>query len=362
MTRNSGDYYNIWKGFARTPKQGNCIKYWDHVRDNICNGDEINYRYLRRWLAYVFQRPHVVHTAIVLQGSQGVGKNSFVEPLGVLFGSHYTPLSGIAELISNFNYHLKNAVLIHANEALWGDSHKNIGTLKAMITEELCLIESKGKDRIKVRNFKHVIFSSNEDLPVHMDKDDRRFAVFMVADHQKENHEYFKEIRDELEQGGYEALLYDLLHEDLTGFDPRKIPMTNSSFEIKMRSAQSSHRYLYEVLSSGGFTIGIENSNEATVWQSVIEKSLVYNDYSTWCINNGELAQANTLFSKALNKVIVSVTDIRPSGNSRARCYKFATLRQSQIDFAKSFKVDPSQIFENYSEDDVHEVVQYDEF
>lgn len=247
-TESREGYYNLWRGFMRTPKQGDCSKYWAHVKDNICNGDEVAYQYVRKWLAIVFQHPHVVHTALVLCGSQGVGKNSFVEPLGVLFGTHYAPLSNISELVSNFNYHLKNAALIHANEALWGGNKKDIGTVKAMITEEYCLIEGKGKDRIVVRNFKHVILSSNEDWPVHLDPDDRRFFVLQVSEKHKEDHDYFKAIKDELNDGGLEALLFDLLNEDISTYDPRKLPASQNSFEIKMRSGDSTHRYLYAVL------------------------------------------------------------------------------------------------------------------
>src|SRR5690606_14871876 len=128
--------YNLWKGFTKQPIQGDASKYWTHVKEVICNNDEASYKYLRQWLGCVLQYPDVVHTAIVLCGSQGTGKNSSVEPIGLLLGSHYAPLSSITELISNFNYHLKNAVLIHANEALWGGHKKDIGTVKAMITEE----------------------------------------------------------------------------------------------------------------------------------------------------------------------------------------------------------------------------------
>ncbi|MDR3550504.1 MAG: DUF5906 domain-containing protein, partial [Candidatus Babeliales bacterium] len=244
--------YNLWKGFACTAKQGDCSLYWHHVRDNICSGDEKLYIHVRKWLSYIYQRPDQVHTALVLQGSQGVGKNSFVEPLGILLGSHYAPLSSINELISNFNYHLKNAVLIHGNESLWGGNRKDIGNLKAMITDEYCLIESKGKDRIAVRNFKHVILSSNEDWPVHLDADDRRFLVIRVSEQKKEDHVYFNAVQDQLDNGGYEALLYDLLHEDLIDFNPRRMPSSADSFDIKMRSAQSPYRYIYDALCEGG--------------------------------------------------------------------------------------------------------------
>ena len=242
------DLYNMWRGFAKEPEQGECPKYWDHVEQNICLGDEKTYKYVRKWMAYVFQHPDEVHTALVLCGSQGVGKNSFVEPLGTLLGSHYVLLSNISELISNFNFHLKNAVLIHANEAFWGGNKKDVGTLKAMITEKTRLIEGKGKDRIMVRNYKHVILSSNEDWPVHLDPDDRRFLVLKVGEKHKEDIPYFKAIQQELDDGGYEALLYDLLNEDLNDFNPRKLPSSPYAFDIKIRCANSIQKYVYEFL------------------------------------------------------------------------------------------------------------------
>jgi hypothetical protein len=347
-TEHKDGCYNLWKGFSKEPKQGNCQKYWLHMKDNIC-GDEETYQYLRKWLAYVFQRPDEVHTAIVLCGSQGVGKNSFVDPLGLLLGAHYAPLSSISELVSNFNYHLKNAVLIHANEALWGGNKKEIGTVKAMITEKKCLIEGKGKDRIVVRNFKHVILSSNEDWPVHLDPDDRRFFVLRVSEQHKEDHEYFNAIQEELNNGGYEALLYDLLHEDIANFNPRRLPSNFDSFDIKMRSAESPHRYIYEALSEGGLSIGNLPETDLPVWQENIPKDSIYEDYVTWFKKSGENSLSKQLFGRIVKKIIISVEDTRPgSSKSRERCYKFSTLKQSQEDFGKAFKEEPERIFDNY--------------
>lgn len=341
-------YYNLWKGFKVKPKQGNCSKYWSHIKENICNNDDDAYLYLRKWLAYIFQHPDKIHTALLLCGSQGVGKNSFVDPLGFLLGPHYAPLNNIAQLVSNFNSHLKNAVLIHANEALWGGFQRDIGTVKAMITDPLCLIESKGKDQIVVRNFKHVILSSNEDWPVHLDPDDRRFFVLRVSEKHKEDHEYFKAIHEELQQGGYEALLYDLLNEDLSNFNPHRLPSNTDSFDIKMRSAGPTHRYLYEILDEGNFiTVGYP-------LEGPVPKDFVYNDYATWCSTNGEDLQSKELFGRVLKKIIISVEDTRLGAKqARQRCYKFATLRQSQEDFSKSFKEKSERIFDNYEEEDL---------
>lgn len=343
-TESDNGYYNLWKGFTRNPQKGNCSKYWQHVYENICNNDEENYQYLRKWLAYIFQKPHIVHTAIALCGSQGVGKNSFVEPLGILLGIHFIALSNISELISNFNDHLKYGILIHANEALWGGYKKDIGTVKAMITEPTCLIEGKGKDRIEMRNFKHVILSSNEDFPVHLDTDDRRFLVLKIAEYHKEDVPYFKAIKDELENGGYEALLYDLLQEDISNFNPRTLTSSSNSFSIKMRSADSSYRYLYEALREGGFSIGKEEG--LPVWQTEIPKSSIYEDYVAWCQKNGEDFASNALLGRTINKLIISLEETRPgSAKARIRQYKLPSLDQAREDFCTAFKEKPERIF-----------------
>lgn len=345
---NPQDYYNLWKGFTKNPIQGNCQKYWDHVYENICSNDKSCYTYLRKWIALIFKHPERIHTAIVLCGSQGTGKNSFVNPLGELLGSHYIPLSSISELTSNFNYHLKYGVLIHCNESLWGGNKKELGTVKAMITEETCLIEGKGKDRIVLKNFKHLILSSNEDWPVSLDADDRRFFVIQVSDKRKEDHAYFQAIQEELNNQGYEALLYDLLHEDIETFNPRIFPQSTHAFIIKLRSADSCHRYIYEVLEDGGFSIGATFQQGSPVWIPQISKNSVYQDYVEWSNHNNETPERKEIFGKILKKLIPSVVDIRPATKGRVRCYQFSTLDQARAEFAQAFKETPQRIFNTH--------------
>lgn len=210
VTGHVGNLFNLWMGFKRAALKGNCALFWEHVASNICSKNQELYRFVRKWLAYIVQYPHKLHTAIVLCGSQGVGKNKFVDTIGELFGQHYMALSSMHELVANFNYHQKYAILLHANEALWGGHKKDIGTVKAMITDPTYLLEGKGKDRILMPNFRHVIISSNEMWPVHLDADCRRFLVLQVSDARKEDRAYFKAIQTELDNGGYEALFRTL--------------------------------------------------------------------------------------------------------------------------------------------------------
>ena len=343
--------YNLWRGFARDAKKGSCERYWQHVRENICASNNDYYIYIRKWLAYVFQYPAHVHTALVLIGSQGVGKNSFVDPLGVLLGSHYILLSSINELVSHFNSHLKDKVLIHANESFWGGHKKEVGMLKAMVTDSSFLIESKGRDRIRVPNFRHLIISSNEDWPVHVDHDDRRFFVVQVSERHKEDHEYFAAIKCELEDGGYEALLYDLLHEDLSEFNPRIFPQNKEIFDLKMRSSSSIARYIYYALIVGCF----DSERMDSIWPDEIRIDELYRCYTVWCMAEGEDKLGNNQFGAFLRKCIPTIKKRRASTGKRPWCYLLPELENARKDFCKSFKAKYVDIF---AENDEQESLQ----
>jgi len=329
-------YYNLWKGFVVESKQGDCSLFWNHVKENICAKNEDYYWYVRKWLAIIIQCPDLVHTALVLRGSQGTGKNSFVEPIGYLFGQHYILLSSLSELLSNFNYHLKHAILIHANEAIWGGDVREIGRLKAMITERNCLIEGKCKDRFMVPSFRHFIVSSNDSWPVHMDADDRRFFVLNVSDAHKEDHKYFEALENQLKNGGYEALLYDLLNEDITKFNPRFMPINQNAFDIKLRSSNSAHKYIYEALLECSF--GNLTLDSGDIWQDLLIKD-VFSNYSEWCKANGERMVSKEVFSKELLKLISSTKVVRPNeGGKRPRKYRFPCFEKARDEFCRSYK------------------------
>lgn len=340
LREENSKHYNLWKGFSITQKRGCCEKYKAHARYVICDGDPANFEFLWKWMARLVQKPHKLgEIAPILLGGQGTGKNTFVDALGKILGGHYLPLDNISQLLGKFNFHLKNAVLIHGNEALWGGNRKDIGTLKSIITEKDKIIEGKGKDVIVVPNFTHLILSSNEDWPVHMDRDDRRFFVLKVSDIHKEDKTYFKEIHDELQNGGLEALLFELLQENISEFNHREPPQTDAALKIKLTSTTSSERYIFEVLKVGCFDLG--NAAPSESWPANDKrKQSVYADYILWCENEGETKQTSALFGKAVLKLIPLTQTVR-SRNKEIREYRYAfpTQAKARKDFEKIYKV-----------------------
>ena len=97
------------------------------------------------------------------------------------------------------------------------------GVLKDFITNDQQLLEFKGKDIIKINNYSRLLVTSNHDWVVPAGLGERRFAVFDVGSEHKEDHKYFGLIEKQLENGGYEALLYHLLNVDLSKVNLRAV-------------------------------------------------------------------------------------------------------------------------------------------
>ena len=331
--------FNMWKGFAIQPIKGDCSLFWDHIQAVICSGNKAHYLYVRRWLAHLVQKPWIIATALILRGKQGTGKGTFVDAIGKLFGSHYAPLANLDNILGKFNSHLKNAILIYADEAIWGGTKKEIGPLKALITEP------KGKDGYWIDNFKHLIVSSNEDWAVHLDPDDRRFFVLDISNTKKEDIPYFTAIRQQLENGGYEALMYDLMHEDLTNFDPKIMPENFAGFDMKMESASSTDRFIYTSLKEECW----DHANAGPCGEiRNLSIDTFYTYYKSWCERERQSIVRKEVLGKRLKKIIPGVIVKKtPREQDRARpsFYEFPSLEKCRSSFETFYKQD-SQIWD----------------
>jgi hypothetical protein len=125
------------------------------------------------------------------------------------------------------------------------------GSLKRLITEPELFIEAKGRDAITVENRLHVIMASNEDWIVPAGADERRFAVFRVSDHKKQDLSYFNPLYAEIENGGLSAMLFDLLNVDLKGWHPRNVVASEALREQQARSLSAEDEWWVELLETG---------------------------------------------------------------------------------------------------------------
>jgi hypothetical protein len=218
---------NLWEGFAVAPKPGDWSLMRDHIQATLCDGHADQFDYVLGWMARMVQHPDQQgEVAIVMKGGEGTGKGTLARALKHIVGHHGLAISNSKHLTGNFNGHLRDAIFLFADEAFFAGDRAHVGVLKSLITEPYLTVEAKFQNAVQMPNFLHVMMASNEQWVVPASLDARRFLVLVASEANKGNHEYFGKIWAQMEAGGYEAMLHDLLAYDLTGFNVRAVPQT----------------------------------------------------------------------------------------------------------------------------------------
>jgi hypothetical protein len=249
----NGRIMNLWRGFAIEPRPGSWARLQDHLYENVSGADDRTYGWFLNWLAFGVQRlGEVPGTAPVLIGPPGVGKGFLANAYGAIWGSHYVAVTHYAHVFGRFNHHLVARRVVFVDEGLFGGNRREAGVMKARITEPFIVLEQKGIDPIKIRNRAMYMIASNEASVVPADLGDRRWMVVRVKAKRREDHKYFGAIADELQQGGYAAMLHDLLIHDISrGPDPT-ITIKGPELSLQILRAQPFYiQYFHRVLDEG---------------------------------------------------------------------------------------------------------------
>lgn len=272
--------YNLWRGFACEARPGDWSLFRQHVLENLCKGDEGLFGYLKCWMARAIQRPQTPgEIAVVLRGARGTGKSYFAKTFGSLFGRHYLAVSDPKHLVGHFNEHLLSTVLLFSDEAFYAGDKKNEAALKALITEATLLVEPKGAKAFQAANCLHIIMASNSEWVVPAGEAERRFLVLDVGDGKQQDTKFFAAVEAQMDAGGREALLFDLLQEDLSTFEVRRVPETGGLREQKLHSMPTHEEWLYHCLREG--RIGEH------VWGKPAPKGNVYQHYVDYASDGG---------------------------------------------------------------------------
>lgn len=261
--RSTPKHFNLWRGFATEPVEGDCSRFLEHLKDNVCGGREDLFNWVVGWFAEIVQHPdRKTGTSLVIRGKEGTGKTKVGEVFGSLFGEHYLAVSDPRYITGRFNSHMVSCLLLHAEEAFWAGDLAAEGKLKDLITGSEHLIEFKGKEPVRVRNYIRLFVTGNPDWIVPVSLQGRRFAVLEIGEQRMRDSAYFAAIDLEMERGGRAALLHYLLNLDLSQTDLRQIPKTAALLEQKIASLTHEQAWLLDVLMSGRLPYGCDLPGE----------------------------------------------------------------------------------------------------
>lgn len=278
--------YNGWLGFTVEPAAGDWSKNRDHMQRIICGGAGALVAWLWNWMAALVQRPgRHAFTAVVLRGGQGVGKGHFAHlMLGQLFHpQQYLHIIGAGMLTGRFNEHLSGKALVFADESTWGGDPAAADKLKGMVTESTIPIERKFLPLVEEPSALHIVIASNNDWPISVGMDDRRFAVFDVDEAERQNDAHFGPLRDELHGGGLAAMLHDLLAHRIDEHALRHPPSTRGKREVMAQSLKGIERWWYEKLLAGSLLLAHVDDElkpgGTDGWPESVSKAALHADY-----------------------------------------------------------------------------------
>ncbi len=268
--------YNLWKGFAFEAKPGDPTPFLNHLRDNLCCGVEEYYDYLIGWMARTVQQPASPgQVAIVLRGPKGAGKSFFAKHFGWLFGRHYIQVSNSGHLVGHFNAHMRDCLVVFADEAFFAGDRKHESVLKALVTEDLLIIEAKGVDADISPNFVHLIMASNDEWVVPAGPHERRYFILDVGIGHQQDTAYFSAIDQHMRSGGYSALLHYLLNYDLSNYEVRNVPQTDALRIQKEHTLRPEEDWWLERLLNGDLL------SDGEGWPDCTPRMPLYNLYIT---------------------------------------------------------------------------------
>jgi hypothetical protein len=240
----------LWKGWPIKPKPGDWSLFRDHLFFNVCSGDPELFHYFMSWWAHKFQYPEKkIGTAIVLKGGEGMGKTTVAVFFHKLIGPYFKTVSSARYVTGNFNGHMANALILHSEEAFWAGNHADQSKINDIITGHTHQIEFKGREPRQMPSFMDMLIMGNPDWLIPAGHEARRFAVCTMT--KPMSRAQFLAMQRQMEGGGYEGLMNDLVEWDVASVNLQAIPKTEGLLLQKEMSLEPHVKMLLEIAREG---------------------------------------------------------------------------------------------------------------
>lgn len=337
------DVFNLWRGFQIQPKKGDWTLWREHLLHIGSNGDPETFEFLLDWFAYLFRYPHrPAGTAIVWRGRQGSGKGTIPRAIGRILGQHFLPISNVKHLVGNFNAHLRDALLVFSDEAVWAGDKVAEGILKAMITEDTLMLEPKHRDVFSVMNMVHLVMATNNEWAAPVGVDDRRFCIVDVPDTHIGDEIYFRRLYEHFDKGALAAFLFDMLKRkvDRPPVTPRSVMALEAALTQKLHTMPPTWQWFYEKVESGQLL------KAKPGWPEDVARTELHEDFLEFATQiNLSRRASETLLGISLREMLpwiksrLAPTSIFESDAKRARLWAIPPLDECRAHFAKALKM-----------------------
>lgn len=233
--------YNLFTGFGIKPKKGKFERIIDHIKDVICCGSEANKEAFIKLLAWQIQNIGKPSRIIVLLKSEQhqAGKGTLLQDiLARIYGDAGYVTNNLDQIVGRFNDAIRGKAFIYLDEALFSGDRKSADAIKSLSTAMTIGVETKGVPSVQMPIGVNIFLSTNHKDAAHIEEGDARYWILEVSPHRIGDIEYFKNLYEEIDNGGREAFMDYILNLDVTNFVPmRDIPKDNAAKEEMIRNS-----------------------------------------------------------------------------------------------------------------------------
>jgi hypothetical protein len=339
---------NLWRGWGVEPKPGDWSLLRDHIAEVLAAGDEAVDAYIMNWLSFLVQHPELqAEVALVLVGDEGTGRGTLGKALCRIFGQHALHISSSDHLTGRFTGHLRQCCFLFADEAYVPNDKAAEGRLKRMVTEDTLTIEPKGLTPREEPNRLHIMMASNHEWVIPAGAHARRFVMQEVADSHRQEAAWFGPIYEQMQNGGYAAMLFELLHRDIGNWHPRQIVRTTALAKQQEQSLSPADAWWLELLQTGVLAGNDELAPEKAISNryehTIIERDGFGGERKRTIRRDGLLDQARAMSPKlknesdaAIGRYLTKQRCVRHKVR-RKRGWKFPPLAECRERWKKKF-------------------------
>jgi hypothetical protein len=253
------DTFNMFKGMpinqelCENLENENVLPLQEHILNIWCKGDEKIYDYTIKLLAFYLQKLTTKSgVALVISGEKGTGKSCIIEKFLKIYGKYGKIVPKLENILGNFNSLLKDVLLVYVNEATFTGDKRETNKLRNLITTPEVYVNEKYLPQYTVPNFSNFIIDGNGDQLVCNHGEERRFLILETDNKWKgvdtvAKTQYFKKILD-ISPEAMGKWLYEI---DLTGFNPREIPVTEKIKDTRIDSFEPHESFFYNLIDEG---------------------------------------------------------------------------------------------------------------
>lgn len=243
---------NLWVPPSINPVDIGCKKIMEFLFTVICNKDQIIFNYLISYLAHIYQKPEEKPGIMVaLMSPQGCGKGVFMQMLSKIWGRTTLMINEMESITGRFNLCLERKLIVCMDEAMYINDNAGQEKLKNLITEPTINVEAKHQMPRTVNSLHRFFLATNHEHFLKTSKDDRRLFAIPISECHQNDHKYFENLMDAIENTQeLKGFVYILSQKDLSQFNVRQRPKTQVHAMQIIQSLHGVDRWVYEILNN----------------------------------------------------------------------------------------------------------------